>query len=128
MLQYESYEDSLNTLKLVRQLLNRKLLDLFSWSLTTPYPGSELFDISQKYGLINDTLFENWEDLDSSANFVLKLPGVTEKHWLDLRNKGALMQAKNVLISGNLSLSAFSLYSKRATQIVKRYLKGHLSI
>jgi hypothetical protein len=60
----------------------------------TFYPGSELFDISLKHGLIDESLFSSWENLDSSSNFVLKLPDVSERQWLDLRNKGALMQAK----------------------------------
>ena len=36
-LRYENYENSLTTLKFVKKLLNRKLLDLFSWSFTTPF-------------------------------------------------------------------------------------------
>jgi radical SAM superfamily enzyme YgiQ (UPF0313 family) len=127
-LRYENYEDSLNTLRFAKKLLDRKLLDFFSWSLTTPYPGSRLFDICTKYGLIDEGLIDSWEKLDSSSNFVIKLPDVDERMWLDLRNKGALLQAKCVLESGNLSLSALSLYVKRAKQIFRRFIKGHLSV
>ncbi len=126
-LRYEDYEDSLNTLRFAKKLLDRKLLDIFSWSLTTPYPGSELFDVCTKYGLIDEGLADNWEELDSSSNFIIRLPDVDERMWLDLRNKGALLQARCILKSGNLSLSALSLYANRMNQIIKRFIKGHIS-
>ena len=116
---YEDKEDSLRTLEYVKRLIKEKKLHLFGWSMTTPYPGSELYRIAVKHELIEKEYVGNWEYFDSGANFLMKLPGVEEKDWLEVLNAGKRLQARLLFTSGTFSITALPLYINKAYLIIK---------
>jgi len=120
----ENKEDSLRTLEFAKKLLKERNISLFGWSMTTPYPGSKLYDIAVKHGLIKKEYIGHWEFFDSGANFVMKLPDVSEKDWLEVLNAGKKLQAKLLFTSGTFNFSALSLYFKKAFFLIKRNLEA----
>ncbi|MFX0196263.1 MAG: B12-binding domain-containing radical SAM protein [Candidatus Hodarchaeota archaeon] len=121
---YESKEDSLRTLEYVKMLIKEKKIHLFGWSMTTPYPGSELYDIAARHNLIEKEYVGNWEYFDSGANFPMKLPGVEEKDWLEVLNAGKKLQARLLFSSGTFNIKAMPLYMKKAYFVAKRNVQG----
>lgn len=119
----ENKEGSLRTLEFAKKLLKERKISLFGWSMTTPYPGSKLYDIALKHGLIKKEYIGHWEFFDSGANFVMKLPDVSEKDWLEVLNAGKKLQAKLLFTSGTFSFSALFLYFKKAFFLIKRNLE-----
>lgn len=117
---FESKEDSLRTLAYVKKLIKEKKLHLFGWSMTTPYPGSALYDIAFRHNLIDREYLGKWEYFDSGSNFLMKLPGVKEKDWLEVMNAGKKLQARLLFSTGAFNLSALPLYIKKAFFISKR--------
>jgi len=120
---YESKEDSLRTLEYLRSLLKEKKLHLFGWSMTTPYPGSELYRIAVKYNLVDKEYVGKWEYFDSGSNFLMKLPGIEEKDWLEVLNAGKKLQARMLFSSGTFNLKSFPLYVKKAYYLIKRNIQ-----
>ena len=121
---YENKDDSLRTLNFVRRLTNEKKLHLFGWSMTTPYPGSELYNIAQRHNLIDKKHIDRWEHFDSGSNFIMKLPGVTASDWSCVINAGKKLQAKLLLTSGTFNLRAMPLYFKKVYYVLKRNIQS----
>lgn len=125
---FEDKEDSLRTLAYLKKLLKEKKLHLFGWSMTTPYPGSELYRLAVKYNLIDKEYVGKWEYFDSGSNFLMKLPGVEEKDWLAVLNAGKRLQAKRLILSGNFNFSALPLYISKGISLIKNYLRRRFKI
>ena len=118
---FEDQDDTNNTLQYIRGLIKEKKVDLMSWSLTTPYPGSRLYDIAVRHDLIPKELVGKWELWDSSERMVMQVPGITERDWIEVQNKGKKLQAYLLLTSGTFSLKSLPLYVRRGfSQISKR--------
>ena len=117
---YENRDDSMKTLKFAGRLINEKKLHLFGWSMTTPYPGSKLYDIAKRHNLIDKKCVGNWEYFDSGSNFVKNLPGVTISDWSYVINAGKKLQAKLLFTSGTFSFRALPLYFKKAYYVIKK--------
>ena len=121
---FEDKEDTNNTLRYAKKLIKEKKVDLMSWSLTTPYPGSKLYDIAIRHNLISKELMGKWELWDSSERMVMRLPGITEKDWIEIQNKGKKLQAFLLLKSGTFNLKSLPLYIKRGISQISKYLKS----
>ena len=117
---YENKDDSIRTLNFARQLINEKKLHLFGWSMTTPYPGSELYNIAKRHNLIDKKCINHWEYFDSGSNFIMKLPGVTASDWSYVINAGKRLQAKLLFTSGTFNFRALPLYFKKTYYVLKR--------
>lgn len=117
---YEGVDETNNTLKFVKRLIREKKVDLMSWSLTTPYPGSELYEIAQKHQLIAADKIGRWELWDSSSSLLMNLPGVTEKDWLKVQRKGKMLQAYLLFKSGTFNIRSVNTYLKKALFLFKR--------
>jgi radical SAM superfamily enzyme YgiQ (UPF0313 family) len=120
---FENKEDTINTLNYIKKLIQEKKVDLMSWSLTTPYPGSKLYDIANRHNLIPKNLIGKWELWDSSERIVMQLPGITEKDWVEVQNKGKIIQAMLLIKSGSFSLKSLPLYIKRGISQLSKYQK-----
>lgn len=120
---YEDRNESLATLDYIRRLLKEKKISLFGWSMTTPYPGSQLFDIARKHRLIPEDSYGKWDDFDSGANFIMSLPSVSTEGWLHVLNAGKRLQARLLFTSGTFNFRALPLYIKKGYQLVRNYLK-----
>ncbi len=122
-LKFEDREKTLNTVRFAEYLVKSNLVDLISWSLTTPYPGSKLYEIALRHKLIPEGLIGKWENWDSSANFVMKLPGVTNKDWLDIQRKGKFLQIKLLLKSGTFNIASIPIYVKKLYKLIMNSIK-----
>ncbi|MBN2532753.1 MAG: B12-binding domain-containing radical SAM protein [Spirochaetales bacterium] len=118
-LHYENMADTMNTLRFVRRLIHKNLVDIISWSLTTPYPGSRLYDIAQKHNLIPGDMDGKWEFWDSSENFIMHLPGVRKKDWQKVKRKGKLLQIMLLFKSGTFNIRSLPIYIKKAWLLIK---------
>ena len=125
-LSYENMEKTKNSLKFATDLIEQKKLDFMTWSLTTPFPGSELYDIVLRHKIIPEDLIGKWDEWEGSTNFIINLDGVSEKDWIETRNMGASIQAKQLLKSGNMNLAAASLYARRGLQMIGRTVKKYI--
>ena len=121
---FETKYDTENTLNYAKTMINRGQIDLMSWSLTTPYPGSKLYDIVMKHNLIQRDLIGKWELWDSSERMLIKLPGITERDWIQIQNKGKRLQALLLLRSGTYNLKSFPLYVKRGLSQISKLLRS----
>jgi radical SAM superfamily enzyme YgiQ (UPF0313 family) len=120
---FESKEETLNTLRYIKMLIKEGVVDLMSWSLTTPYPGSAVYDIAQKYHLIPRDLLGRWELWDSSERMIMQLPGISERDWVIIQNKGKRLQLLLLLKSGTFSVKSLPLYVKRGMSQLRKGLK-----
>ncbi len=119
ILSYEDKEASLNTFRYIKKLLRESKIDLFGWSMTTPYPGSNLYNIAIKHKLIPDDKIDNWELFDSGSNFVMELPTVSKMDWKYVHIMGKILQAKLLLKSGLINRKSFFVYIKKIISLIK---------
>lgn len=120
---YENSDESLATLDYARKLLKEKKISLFGWSMTTPYPGSQLFDIARRHNLIPENMYGKWDNFDSGANFIMSLPLVSTEDWLHVLNAGKRLQARLLFTSGTFNIKALPLYIKKGYQLIRNYIK-----
>ncbi len=119
---YEDVADTLHTLEYARSLARQGLLDLMSWSLTTPNPGSELYEVALRHDLIPGEIRGSWEDWDCTERMVMRLPGISMRDWVRVQSHGKRLQAVLALRSGTFSLRLLPLYARRAISLVAKSL------
>lgn len=117
---YEGMEETKRTLEFAKYLIKKGLLDLMSWSLTTPYPGSKLYDIAVQQGLIDRDLLGKWDFFDSSANFVMRLPGVSAKDWSYIQKEGKKLQAWLLFKSGTFNWRSIPVYLNKLQLLLRK--------
>jgi radical SAM superfamily enzyme YgiQ (UPF0313 family) len=98
-LKFETPKMAQKTLKLARELVSGGLLDAISWSIATPMPGSQLYDMSLRRGLL---------DPDASLNaagekMLLTLPGLTKQNISRIKFEGMSLQLYLSLFHGNVN-------------------------
>lgn len=124
-LKYENYQDTLKTLEFAKRMVWKGKIDLMSWSLTTPYPGSQVYEIAKKYRLIPENLEGRWEFFDSSENFIMQLPGVTAGDWAKIKNKGKRLQIFLLFKSGTFNWRSIPIYLKKLGALLgHKFLAG----
>lgn len=94
----ESPKEVDNSLAFLLKLRARKLVDYMSWAFATPYPGSDLYRIANKYNLVMPSRLgrQSMSTLDISLN----LPGISSRQMSFSRTKGLILQGLFVLTSG----------------------------
>ena len=112
------------TFKYVSSLVDGKLLDYIGWSVTVPYPGSQLYNIAQKYNLIKDEYKENWDYWMSKDSYVMQLPGITPATQVRMKTMGSILRAKILLKDMNFRLKDIDWMVGKALKIVKNELKA----
>ena len=117
-LEYESVEMTTNTLKFADRLIDQGLLDYIGWSITTPYPGSELYDIARRHSLIKENLDGNWDAWIRDDPFVMQLPDVSQLEMARLKRRGSIMRAKCMLRSGNIGWKDLGFLAKKAAKVL----------
>lgn len=77
---YEDYDMSLNTLNYAKNLYKKKLVNFFGGSITTPVPGSPLWDIALRHNLIKEECYDNYDlwFYKRDLRLVSRLPEVSE--------------------------------------------------
>lgn len=123
-LKFEDKKATMRTLKFAEDLVSQNKVDLISWSLTTPYPGSKLYEIAEKHNLISPELIGKWDNFDSSANFVMKLPGVNDDDWFYVQKRGKMLQAKLLFKSGTFNFRSIPIYLSKAIKLLMKMVSG----
>ena len=125
-LKFEDVDMTRNTLSFAEKLVDKKLLDYIGWSITTPYPGSKLYDIALKFGLIKKELLENWDAWLSDDSFVMKLPGIDEVEQARMKTSGSVLRAKCMLRSGNFGIKDMGFITRKVLKIIKNEVTSRL--
>lgn len=121
---FEDIKMSENTLNFIRKLVNQRLVDYFSLSIATPYPGSRLYDIALKYGLIKDGLRNNWSAWVTDESFVMQLPGMSLKEQAWVQTKGSILRIRCMLKSGKINKRDLPFILKKGSRLIVDQIKG----
>ncbi|MHA1311700.1 MAG: B12-binding domain-containing radical SAM protein [Candidatus Helarchaeota archaeon] len=113
-LQFETPKEVERTLAFTRKLLMQGLISNISWVYSTPFPGSELYQIAKKYNILKTNL----KDYDPYSISVI-LPGVSEKKMISVRRKGMILQGIYGLLSGKLNWRNWRHYLSKLKYILK---------
>jgi len=117
---WEDYRKTLQTVKFIKMLLRKKLLDSFSFTLTIPFPGSKLYNVALKFNLIADVNFEKW---NQSSYFVMRLPNVKEEDVERIKSLVTYLQAKSMLRFKHSINPRLITHYMRKVLLVLKYLK-----
>ncbi|MCJ7610943.1 MAG: B12-binding domain-containing radical SAM protein [Candidatus Aminicenantes bacterium] len=97
-LRWESPEDVDRTLVFCRRLLKDKLMDYLSWQTATPMPGSRLWDIAVRHGLLPHRAIRGIFERN------LRLPGVTDKDVQRALRRGLWLKGLAALRNGGFPI------------------------
>jgi len=123
-LKFEGPEETERTLEFADSLSSKGLLDYMGWSVTTPYPGSKLYDIALRYELIKPHLQDAWERWLLDETFVMNLPGITDQDMARAKSKGSILRGKLLLKSGHLNISDMGYFVKKGMKIISNEFKA----
>jgi len=113
---FEDVAMTRKTLKFAEYLVDKKLLDYISWTIATPYPGSQLFEIARRHKLIRKDLLANWERWLKDDSFIMDLPGISKAEQSRLYSSGSWLRAKCYLRSGGFGMSHAGFFLRKAVK------------
>lgn len=125
-LRFEDIEMSRNTVRCAERLFDEGLLDYMGWSVATPYPGSELYWIAVRHGLIRPELVREWDDWNQSAFFVMKLPDVDELEQAQVLRSAQTLGAKASLLRRGVRLVDIPMMGRTALRTLRTELGAAL--
>ena len=91
VLHYETTEEVLHTLSVVKKLLKGKLLTYISWSITNPIVGSKLHEIAVRHNVISE-----------NKTLPLKLP-IPEEEMRSCLKEGLMLQLWNGIVNRQIN-------------------------
>jgi radical SAM superfamily enzyme YgiQ (UPF0313 family) len=116
---FEGIQETKKTLDFAKSLIEKKLIDYMSCTITTPYPGSQLFEIAQRHNLINEDMTRDWDRWLSEESFMMNLPDVSRKDEAGLYFKGSLLKSYCYLRSGNWGIKDIPLFLNKFIRSVQ---------
>jgi hypothetical protein len=117
---------SKKTLDFANMLVDKGLINHINWSITTPYPGSKLYNIALRHGLIKPKLLGNWDAWISQSWFVMNLPGISDSEQARMKTYGMAKKAWLLLKSGGIGVKDFGLFAKKAIKVVQTEITSRL--
>jgi len=123
-LQFEGLEETRQTLDFAESLAADRLVDYMGWSITTPYPGSKLYEIALRHNLIKPQLRANWTKWLLDETFVMQLPGISDHDMARAKTKGSVLRAKLMLRSGNLNSRDLAYIGKKGLKLLANEIKA----
>jgi anaerobic magnesium-protoporphyrin IX monomethyl ester cyclase len=124
VLQIETTREVFQSMRLILRLRRKGLVDHTSWSLATPYPGSELYQLCVKYDLIRDKKMYHRPVVITPHDITTHLPGVSKMSMAFARSLGLLLQGL-LFISSRESYRKQTLMSNLRHALVKlKYILG----
>jgi len=114
-LRFENSEMCLNTFRYACKLIKNKLVDYVGWSVTTPYPGSKLYNIALRNNLIKPELIARWDVWQRQEIFTMNLPNISRREQAITKLKGELLKFIIIMKSGGFKLEDLPFLAKRAT-------------
>jgi radical SAM superfamily enzyme YgiQ (UPF0313 family) len=123
-LRFEDTQMSRKSLEFARWLVTRGLLDYIGWSITTPYPGSPLYEIAVKNSLFKPGLDGDWDAWLKDDFFVMQLPGITDRDIARLKTEGTFLRGLCLLKSRGLKLKDLGYLVKKGLKILENEIKS----
>jgi radical SAM superfamily enzyme YgiQ (UPF0313 family) len=117
---------SKRTVEYAARLLDQGLLDYTGWSITAPYPGSELFDIARRHGLLKSSIADQWDDWSVRELLVMDLPGVSVRDQIRVYRSSFVLSGKTSIKGGGMRLTDLALSAKMALTIARYELSAML--
>lgn len=121
---WETPEEVDNTLKMARKMHKDGLIDMMSWQIATPLPGSEMFNIAKKYNLIRRPYkYDVWEPS-------ISMHGISIKQLMKHRMRGMVLQSYMAWESGVITLNSPMLFRrawKKIKYISSSFIKSRFS-
>jgi anaerobic magnesium-protoporphyrin IX monomethyl ester cyclase len=101
---YEGLRETRRTLAYARRLHSEGLIHYISWSMPMPWPGSRLFEIANRFGIMREDVVGDWERWHPQGGLLLDLPNVSRTAVRAMYFEGALYRAWYYLLSGEWNL------------------------
>jgi len=120
VLKWEGARGTENTLNLIEKLIDEGLLDYFTFSLPTPYPGSALYSQATEHGLFRSPDFASM----TSHHQAMKRPGGTPGEISRAMKRAQILQAKAILKSGDFNKGLWKFYFEKALDGALSGVKG----
>jgi len=121
---YEDVNQNINTLNFAKKLVKERLLDYIGWSITTPYPGSKLYEIALKYGLFKPNLEKSWDSWLRDDFFVMQLPGIKDQDIAKIKTKGSILRGLCLLRSRGIKFKDVGYLTKKVLKVLENELKS----
>ena len=115
---FEDCDATRNTVRYAESLFSAGLLDYMGWSVTMPYPSSELYQIALRHHLIKPELQGQWDDWGQSALCVMALPGVAEDEQTRVVRQARTLGAKASLLRRGIRMADLPMMARTALQTV----------
>jgi anaerobic magnesium-protoporphyrin IX monomethyl ester cyclase len=110
---FEGVSETEKTLDFARNLIDQRLIDYMSCTITTPYPGSQLYEIASRHNMLKPNVANDWSRWLTEESFVMKLPGVTKRDASRMYFRGSLLRGRCILKSGNWGLKDVPLFMNK---------------
>jgi len=93
-LHFENVDDNIKTLYYAGNLLRKDLVSMIGVTITTPYPGSQLYNITKKRDIIKEGMDGRWEKWNQVWSVSVDLPGVYDEDVRKLKAEAGRLQAR----------------------------------
>jgi anaerobic magnesium-protoporphyrin IX monomethyl ester cyclase len=123
---FEGVKETQNTLDFAQMLLRNKWANFIGATHTQPYPGSELFEIALRHGIMKPHMNGNWDSWLRDDMFIMQLPGIPETDMARLRSKGNLIIARQLLASGDIRPRDIIYFAQKGLKLVEDNVKALL--
>lgn len=119
---YEDYEQSMNTFNYAKKLYRDKLIDYFGGSITTPFPGSELWDIAMRHNLIKEECMGKYDMwfYKRDLRLVSRVPGVLESSIFKMHQETVKYTIRSMLLGRLVRLGNLRFNLLRGFYFIKR--------
>ncbi|MDD5454383.1 MAG: radical SAM protein [Candidatus Ratteibacteria bacterium] len=120
----EDYNQSVNTFNYAKKLYKERLIDYFGGSITTPFPGSELWDIAVRHNLIKEECIGKWDMwfYKKDLRLVSHFPGITESSIFELHQQATKYTIRTMLLGGLIRLENLRFSLLRGFYFIKRQI------
>jgi anaerobic magnesium-protoporphyrin IX monomethyl ester cyclase len=98
-LAWETTAEVENSLRFMRRMFRERSVHYMSWQICTPLPGSRLYDVARRHGLLPSALATNYEHHPN-----MDLPGISQGEMQRLLRRGILLKDWFIVRSGGLNL------------------------
>jgi anaerobic magnesium-protoporphyrin IX monomethyl ester cyclase len=117
-LRYEDTEMVRRTFKYMAYMVKEGLLDYVGWSITIPYPGSELYGIAVKHNLIKEDYIGHWEKWLVGDTNIMQLPGVNLREQIHLKTLGSVLRARLIFKNRDFKLKDLNWMTRKVFKLI----------
>jgi radical SAM superfamily enzyme YgiQ (UPF0313 family) len=127
-LRFESTEMVRNTFRYMAKLVKSNLLDYVGWSITMPYPGSELYRIATAYNLIKPEYEGRWDYWLVGDSYIMNLPGINWKDQVRMKTLGQILRGRLILKNREFGFKDLGLMFRKALKLVVNECKAAIGV